>query len=172
VILCAGAVHSPAILQRSGIGPAALLSSLGIPPVRAISGVGENFQDHPGIRLSFQIKPSAQFADGNQRHTAVVGRYSSGVAGSGAADMQIISINFGVKHDAQNKTHPHYSNPHQQQQEEETDRGADAGEAAAADEARDSSKGFGMGGVVIWLNECFSTGQLRIRTLDCPRSAR
>ena len=31
VILCGGAVHSPAILQRSGVGPAALLNDLGIP---------------------------------------------------------------------------------------------------------------------------------------------
>ena len=42
----AGAIHSPAILQRSGIGPAALLRGLGI-PVLADLPVGENLLDHP-----------------------------------------------------------------------------------------------------------------------------
>ena len=46
VILCAGANHSPAILQRSGIGPAALLEGLGI-RVRADLPVGENLPGHP-----------------------------------------------------------------------------------------------------------------------------
>ena len=46
VVLCGGAIHSPAILQRSGVGPAALLESLGIPVV-ADRPVGSNLQDHP-----------------------------------------------------------------------------------------------------------------------------
>ena len=46
VILCAGAFGSPKILQLSGIGPAALLGRLGVPLVRDIPAVGENFQDH------------------------------------------------------------------------------------------------------------------------------
>lgn len=59
VILCAGAVHSPAILQRSGIGPAPLLQGLGV-AVRAELPVGENFQDHPGLRLAIPLAPHAQ----------------------------------------------------------------------------------------------------------------
>ncbi|MBX9701054.1 MAG: GMC family oxidoreductase N-terminal domain-containing protein, partial [Acetobacteraceae bacterium] len=46
ILLCAGAIHSPAILQRSGIGPATLLAGLGIPVVASLP-VGENLLDHP-----------------------------------------------------------------------------------------------------------------------------
>ena len=46
VILSAGAVHSPALLLRSGIGPAEHLRALGLPVVRDLPGVGENLQDH------------------------------------------------------------------------------------------------------------------------------
>jgi choline dehydrogenase len=46
VILCAGAFGSPQLLQVSGVGPASLLSSLGVPVVSDVPGVGENLQDH------------------------------------------------------------------------------------------------------------------------------
>lgn len=45
-ILSAGAIESPAILQRSGIGNSELLSKMGINPVNVLSGVGENLRDH------------------------------------------------------------------------------------------------------------------------------
>ena len=51
VLLCAGAIQSPQLLQLSGIGPADLLQRHGIPVVHALSGVGENLQDHLQIRL-------------------------------------------------------------------------------------------------------------------------
>ena len=47
VVLCAGAYGSPAILLRSGIGPAAHLRELGIPVTQQLPGVGENLLDHP-----------------------------------------------------------------------------------------------------------------------------
>ncbi len=47
VVLSAGAFNSPAILLRSGIGPAADLSAAGIPVVVDLAGVGANLQDHP-----------------------------------------------------------------------------------------------------------------------------
>ncbi len=47
VVLAAGTYASPAILQRSGIGPAAQLRSLGIGVVADLPGVGENLTDHP-----------------------------------------------------------------------------------------------------------------------------
>ncbi|MBT0570263.1 GMC family oxidoreductase N-terminal domain-containing protein [Curvibacter sp. CHRR-16] len=46
VALCAGAIHSPSILLRSGIGPAAHLQTLQIPLRLASNGVGMNLQDH------------------------------------------------------------------------------------------------------------------------------
>jgi choline dehydrogenase len=47
VLLCAGAYGSPAILLRSGIGPAADLQAMGIPVVRDLPGVGQHLLDHP-----------------------------------------------------------------------------------------------------------------------------
>ena len=51
VLLCGGAINSPQILQLSGIGPGALLQSLGIEVKRDLPGVGENLQDHIGGRI-------------------------------------------------------------------------------------------------------------------------
>jgi choline dehydrogenase len=56
VLLCAGSVGSPQILQLSGIGPGALLQRFGIPVVQDAPGVGENLQDHLQIRAVFKVK--------------------------------------------------------------------------------------------------------------------
>jgi choline dehydrogenase len=55
VILSAGAVNSPQILQLSGIGPAALLRQHGIEVVHDLPGVGANLQDHLQIRAVFKV---------------------------------------------------------------------------------------------------------------------
>ena len=56
VILSAGAIGSPQILQLSGLGPAALSQSLGIAVARDLPGVGANLQDHLQIRAVFKVK--------------------------------------------------------------------------------------------------------------------
>lgn len=56
VLLCAGAVGSPQILQLSGLGPAALLQQRGITPLQDVPGVGANLQDHLQIRAVFKVK--------------------------------------------------------------------------------------------------------------------
>ncbi|HEX3483777.1 MAG TPA: GMC family oxidoreductase N-terminal domain-containing protein [Micropepsaceae bacterium] len=56
IILSAGAVASPTILERSGIGDGARLQLLGIPVVHHSPGVGENLQDHLQLRLIFKVK--------------------------------------------------------------------------------------------------------------------
>ena len=56
IILSAGAVATPAILERSGIGDAARLRALGVPLVHHAPGVGENLQDHLQLRLIFKIR--------------------------------------------------------------------------------------------------------------------
>jgi choline dehydrogenase len=56
VILCAGSIGSPQILQLSGIGPAALLRQHGIEVVSDLSGVGANLQDHLQIRAVFKVQ--------------------------------------------------------------------------------------------------------------------
>ena len=54
VLLAAGAIQSPQLLQLSGIGPAPLLQKFGIPVVHDAPSVGENLQDHLQIRLIFE----------------------------------------------------------------------------------------------------------------------
>ncbi|MFI0987012.1 GMC family oxidoreductase [Streptomyces exfoliatus] len=49
VVLSAGAVGTPVILQRSGVGPAGLLRSLGVTPVADLPGVGRDLVDHPSV---------------------------------------------------------------------------------------------------------------------------
>ena len=56
VILCAGSIGTPQILQLSGIGPAALLQQHGIPIVQDLPGVGANLQDHLQIRSVYKIQ--------------------------------------------------------------------------------------------------------------------
>lgn len=56
VVLCAGALQSPQLLQLSGCGPAGLLRKFGINVVRDLPGVGENLQDHLQIRLIYETR--------------------------------------------------------------------------------------------------------------------
>ena len=93
VILCAGAIHSPAILQRSGIGPAGLLDKLGI-AVRADLPVGENLLDHPIVNAILHLRDGVQVSTPMHRHTNCCLRYSSGLAGAGDNDMIMIAGNL------------------------------------------------------------------------------
>jgi choline dehydrogenase-like flavoprotein len=56
VILSAGAVASPQILQLSGVGPAELLGAHGVPIVQDLPGVGENLQDHLQLRPIYKVR--------------------------------------------------------------------------------------------------------------------
>lgn len=56
VLLCAGSIASPQLLQLSGVGPAPLLQDRGVPVVHDLPGVGENLQDHLQIRAVFKVK--------------------------------------------------------------------------------------------------------------------
>jgi choline dehydrogenase-like flavoprotein len=53
VVVSAGAVHTPQVLQRSGVGPKWLLDEAGIETVVDLPGVGANLQDHPTVGVSF-----------------------------------------------------------------------------------------------------------------------
>ena len=59
VIVAAGTYGSPAILLRTGIGPAADLRALGIAPLDDRPGVGARLRDHPGAWLQFHLEPGA-----------------------------------------------------------------------------------------------------------------
>ncbi|WP_363718794.1 GMC oxidoreductase [Reyranella sp.] len=93
VILSAGAIHSPAILQRSGIGPAAFLKSLGVPVIADLP-VGENLLDHPAMPLYLHLRDEARVGTMMHRHTNCCLRYSSGLGGAGENDMIVIAGNL------------------------------------------------------------------------------
>ena len=56
IILAGGAIGSPTILQRSGIGDGERLREIGIAPVHHLPGVGENLQDHLQIRCAYRVE--------------------------------------------------------------------------------------------------------------------
>jgi len=63
-VLSAGAIQTPPVLLRSGIGPTTELERLGIPLVREVPGVGENLCDHPAIGVICELKdPSLAVSD-------------------------------------------------------------------------------------------------------------
>jgi choline dehydrogenase-like flavoprotein len=91
VIVCCGAVHSPAVLLRSGIGPAAELARLGIEPVLDLP-VGEGMQDHAMLMVRVPTVEAARRSADN-RVTNCILRYSSGLAGAGENDMMLLPNN-------------------------------------------------------------------------------
>ena len=93
VLLAAGAIHSPSILMRSGIGPADVLASFGI-PVLADLPVGRNLVEHSGIWLGVAVKPEFQVPDVTFRHTNCCVRYSSNMDDAGPNDMIMIAMNL------------------------------------------------------------------------------
>ena len=94
VVLSAGAVHSPAILMRSGIGPSGHLRSLGI-EVRQDLPVGRGLQDHPMAVVSIPLIDEAGIQSPDDRHTNVCVRYTS-EPGAPIGDMMFVSQNQNV----------------------------------------------------------------------------
>ena len=76
VLLAAGAIGSPAILERSGIGDAARLSALGIAPLVDRPEVGGNLQDHLQLRCAFRVKNAATM---NTRAASLFGKAMIGL---------------------------------------------------------------------------------------------
>ena len=92
IILCAGAIHSPAMLIRSGIGPEDQLRRLGIAPVAVRAGVGQNLQNHPYLNLALTLPPRSR-QDIEARHFAIAGvRLSSGFADCPPSDLLVFVI--------------------------------------------------------------------------------
>ena len=75
VLLAAGALQSPQLLQLSGLGGAALLQAHGIPVVHELPGVGENLQDHLQARVMYKVKQPITI---NDELKSVRGRISMG----------------------------------------------------------------------------------------------
>ncbi len=76
VILAAGAIGSPQILQLSGIGPGGVLAQAGIPLVHELPGVGENLHDHLQVRIMYKVRNVTTL---NQRANSLLGRVAMGL---------------------------------------------------------------------------------------------
>jgi 5-(hydroxymethyl)furfural/furfural oxidase len=92
-ILSAGAIHSPALLLRSGIGPAAELGALGIPILADRPGVGRNLQNHPRVYAAMHLRADGRQPRANRPVSQNTLRYSSGVADCPPGDMLLQIIN-------------------------------------------------------------------------------
>jgi choline dehydrogenase len=76
VVLAAGAIGSPQLLQLSGIGPGALLQVHGIPVVHPLPGVGENLHDHLQVRMMYKVRHVRTL---NERANSLVGKALMGL---------------------------------------------------------------------------------------------
>ena len=94
VTLAAGAIGSPAILLRSGIGPRAALADLGIEPVADLPGVGAGLADHPVTRLLLVPKPGS--CDPQTPLAQVVLRYTAPGSGEFNDMQQVIFSHVDV----------------------------------------------------------------------------
>jgi choline dehydrogenase len=74
VILAAGAVESPKLLEISGIGQGALLQSLGVPVLHELPGVGENMQDHYMIGCQARLKDGVPSVNSMARGLPLLGQ--------------------------------------------------------------------------------------------------
>ena len=87
VIVSAGAIHSPALLMRSGIGPADELAALGIDVLADRPGVGRNLMEHPSIAVSAFLPRAARTPFPDEHHEQAIVRFSSGMPDTVQGDM-------------------------------------------------------------------------------------
>jgi 5-(hydroxymethyl)furfural/furfural oxidase len=91
-IVSCGAIHTPALLMRSGIGPGEDLQRLGIPVVAALNGVGRNLMEHPSTAVSAYLPASMRLADLGEHHDHAILRFSSRIADAPEGDMHLAMI--------------------------------------------------------------------------------
>jgi 5-(hydroxymethyl)furfural/furfural oxidase len=92
IILTCGALHSPAVLMRSGVGPVAQLRSLSIPVIADVPGIGSNLIEHPVISVSSYLTKRGRLANLQRHHTQVHLRYSSNLEATPQGDMMLAVI--------------------------------------------------------------------------------
>jgi choline dehydrogenase/5-(hydroxymethyl)furfural/furfural oxidase len=139
VVLCAGAIGSPSILLRSGVGPAGSVVRL---------PVGEAMQEHPLALFWLFHRPDAHPGlDARQTNCCV--RYSSGLEGAGENDMMIVSVNQTLALPPDVTSHLVADQP------AGTWGGAGGGEAPG-----------GPGLLCLWLNQQFGRGRLELASAD------
>ena len=92
VIVSAGAIHSPAILMRSGIGPADHLKQLGVPVVAALQGVGANLQNHGYMFYALTLPRGGRLAPHLRRFAVAGMRASSGLPDCPESDLFLFML--------------------------------------------------------------------------------
>lgn len=92
-IVCAGALNTPGLLLRSGIGDAAQLEAAGVSPVHHLRGVGSNLANHPTVHLAVHLPARAVQSARERTWAQAVLRYSSGHAGCATGDMLLFPTN-------------------------------------------------------------------------------
>ncbi|MGE0630570.1 MAG: GMC family oxidoreductase [Hyphomicrobiaceae bacterium] len=98
VIVSCGALWSPVLLLRSGIGPGAELRDLGIDVVADRKGVGKHLMEHPGVNFGCFLKRPARLPKSLRRQMFAALRWSSGLDGCPPGDMYIIPANKAQWH--------------------------------------------------------------------------
>lgn len=93
VFICCGAIHSPVMLMRSGIGDPRHLAAVGLETVVPLQGVGRNLQDHPTIGIAAFMSREARLPRQMRRHLLLGARYSSGAEGCTPGDMYLLCAN-------------------------------------------------------------------------------
>jgi 5-(hydroxymethyl)furfural/furfural oxidase len=89
VIVAAGALQTPALLMRSGIGPAPHLQNRGIITVKHLAGVGQNLMEHPYAGVMLYLPRKSRIAGTEEHHIPAIWRFSSGLEGCPAGDMHM-----------------------------------------------------------------------------------
>ncbi len=87
VVVAAGAIHSPVLLMRSGVGPGAALRRHGLDVIADRPGVGRNLMEHPSIAVSAYLTRAGRVRDPGEHHEQAILRYSSGLPGTPDGDM-------------------------------------------------------------------------------------
>lgn len=95
ISLCAGAIHTPSILIRSGVGPADVLERLGVEAVSVLP-VGEHLQDHAALDLGIVYAEVPGLPTANDRHTNCTVRYDSGDPDGVPYDLMMFATNHNV----------------------------------------------------------------------------
>lgn len=98
VVVSAGAMQSPAILMRAGIGPTQHLRDMGIEVIADRPGVGRNLQDHPMVALAAYLPKRSRLPGTMRRHIQMGYRYSSGLTETTPGDMFILPSNRAAWH--------------------------------------------------------------------------
>jgi 5-(hydroxymethyl)furfural/furfural oxidase len=98
IVLSCGALQSPALLMRSGVGPARELSALGIEVKADRPGVGKHLMEHPGVNFGCYLRAEARLPKSLRRQMFAGLRWSSGFEDCPPGDMYLIPSNKAQWH--------------------------------------------------------------------------